>query len=68
MNQQSYFHVNLPALIAALLALFLYGNIALTTSLFTPEVNRRLCRDPSPRVYSCRASVTTCFKIQYENP
>ncbi len=45
MNQQSYFHVNLPALIAALLALFLYGNIALATSLFTPEVNQLIDED-----------------------
>ncbi len=45
MNQHSYFRVNLPALIAALLALFLYGNIALATSLFTPEVNQLIDED-----------------------
>ena len=45
MTHRINFRVNLPALLAALLALFLYGNSSLAASLFTPEVNQLIDED-----------------------
>ena len=45
MNHRNDFRLNLSALLAAILALFLYGNIGLAAGLFTPEVNRRIDED-----------------------
>ncbi len=45
MTHHTNFRVNWPALLTALLALFLYGNSSLAVSLFTPEVNRLIDED-----------------------
>ncbi len=45
MHHRTRFRVNLPALLAAFLMLFLYGNAGLAVSLFTPEVNRLIDED-----------------------
>ena len=45
MKYRTNFRVNWPALLTALLALFLYGNSSLAVSLFTPEVNRLIDED-----------------------
>ena len=45
MNHRTSFRVNLPALLTALLALFLYGNISLAATFFTPEVNQLIDED-----------------------
>ena len=45
MNHPAYLRINLPTLLAVLLAFFLYGNIGFAASVFTPEVNRLIDED-----------------------